>query len=234
MCSLKTEKDGRSKGFAFIRYASLAAQKKVLLTRHLIDDRWCDVKIPDSQEKDKSNPVSHCKIFVGRVTEDLSEDDLKEHFEQFGRVTDVFYPRKPFRGFAFVTFVEAKVAQSLLGKDHIIKGVSVHLGSAAPKSNSMNRNNSGSGGGNMSGMGGMSMGGMGMGMGNQQVGRREVNEGLFWTSLFSIFQQQGYIYRGNLQRQQQPDPWAQSGSGMSGYGNRMGTSGGSGMGRYGY
>merc|ERR1712080_660843 len=37
------------------------------------------------------------------------------------------------RHFCFVQFSEFKVAQSLLGKEHIIKGVSVKIGEAAPK-----------------------------------------------------------------------------------------------------
>ena len=72
------------------------------------------------------------KIFVARLSETITADDLKEHFEKFGPVTDVYIP-KPFRSFAFVTFQESKIAQSLFGKDHLIKGVSVHIGSAQPR-----------------------------------------------------------------------------------------------------
>ena len=125
---------------------------QVLLQRHMIDGRWCDIKIPDSQDKKEGKPdKSSCKIFVGRVTENLSKEDLKDHFETFGQVkeriyikvifyetvscfqvTDVYIPT-PFRQFAFVQFSESRVAQSLLGKEHIIKGVSVKIGEAAPK-----------------------------------------------------------------------------------------------------
>lgn len=49
---------------------------------------------------------------MGRCTEDISAEDLREYFTKFGEVTDVFIP-KPFRAFAFVTFLEAEVAQSL-------------------------------------------------------------------------------------------------------------------------
>ena len=49
-----------------------------------------------------------------------------------GQVTDVYVP-SPFRHFAFVQFSESKVAQSLLGKEHIIKEVSVKIGEASPK-----------------------------------------------------------------------------------------------------
>lgn len=80
-----------------------------------------------------STPSS--KIFVGRVTEDISAEDLLQYFSKFGEVIDIFIP-KPFRAFAFVTFLDVQVAQSLLGEDHIIKGVSVHIGGAAPKNNS--------------------------------------------------------------------------------------------------
>lgn len=61
------------------------------------------------------------KVFVGRCTEDMTSDDLKEYFSKFGEVTDVFIP-KPFRAFSFVTFLDPEVAQSLCGEDHIVKG----------------------------------------------------------------------------------------------------------------
>lgn len=48
-------------------------------------------------------------------------------------MTDVFIP-KPFRAFSFVTFLDPEIAQGLCGEDHIIKGVSVHVSNAAPKS----------------------------------------------------------------------------------------------------
>lgn len=65
-----------------------------------------------------------CKVFIGRCTEDLTADDLREYFGKFGEVTDVFIP-KPFRAFSFVTFLDPEVAQSLCGEDHIIKGKNV-------------------------------------------------------------------------------------------------------------
>merc|ERR1712106_753277 len=73
-----------------------------------------------------------CKVFVGRCTEDMTADDLKDYFSKFGEVTDVFIP-KPFRAFALITFLDPEVAQSLCGEDHIVKGVSVHVSNAAPK-----------------------------------------------------------------------------------------------------
>lgn len=140
----KDPKTQQSKGFGFIRFASHEAQIRVLAQRHMIEGRWCEVKIPNSKEGMIQQVP--CKVFVGRCTEDLSADDLKEYFSKFGEVTDVFIPR-PFRAFAFVTFLDPEVAQSLCGEDHIIKGVSVHVSNAAPKSDSM-RNQNMNGGGN--------------------------------------------------------------------------------------
>ena len=85
----------------------LEVQNKVLLTRHMILDRWCDVKVPESQEMKASKAAASTKIFVARITEAITESHLRDHFEKFGSVTDVYVP-KPFRSFAFVTFCEAR------------------------------------------------------------------------------------------------------------------------------
>lgn len=54
-------------------------------------------------------PMRSRKIFVGRCTEDMTTDDLRQYFMQYGEVTDVFIP-KPFRAFAFVTFADDQVS----------------------------------------------------------------------------------------------------------------------------
>ncbi|XP_025154943.1 TAR DNA-binding protein 43 isoform X4 [Harpegnathos saltator] len=133
----KDAKSGQSKGFGFIRFGSYESQLRCLAQRHMIDGRWCDVKVPNSKEGMIQQVP--CKVFVGRCTEDLTADDLRDYFSKFGEVTDVFIP-KPFRAFSFVTFLDPEVAQSLCGEDHIIKGVSVHVSNAAPKSEGNNKN----------------------------------------------------------------------------------------------
>lgn len=130
MVQLKRDKNGSFKGFGFIRFATYASQMRALAQRHNIDGRWVDVRIPNSKEG--VVPQMPCKVFVGRCTEDMTADDLREYFSKFGEVTDVFVPR-PFRAFGFVTFLDPEVAQSLCGEDHVIKGASVSVSSAAPK-----------------------------------------------------------------------------------------------------
>ncbi|CAG9854320.1 unnamed protein product [Phyllotreta striolata] len=130
VAQIKKDNDGNSKGFGFIRFAQYESQMRVLAQRHMIDGRWCDVKVPRSKEGViKQLPR---RLFVGRCTEDMTEEDLRDYFGRFGEVTDIFMP-KPFRAFCFVTFLDPEVAQSLCGEDHIIKGISVHVSNAAPK-----------------------------------------------------------------------------------------------------
>ncbi|XP_018908843.1 TAR DNA-binding protein 43 isoform X2 [Bemisia tabaci] len=133
----KDNNSGQSKGYGFIRFANHESQIRVLAQRHMIDGRWCDVKVPNSKGAGSQVPS---KVFVGRCTEDISADDLRDYFSKYGEVTDVFIP-KPFRAFAFVTFLDPEIAQHLCGEDHIIKGVSVHISEAAPKTDANARNN---------------------------------------------------------------------------------------------
>ncbi|XP_078498369.1 TAR DNA-binding protein 43-like isoform X1 [Lissotriton helveticus] len=120
-------------------------------------------------------PVHSRKVFVGRVTEDVSAEELRQFFTQYGEVVDVFIP-KPFRAFAFVTFADDQVAQSLCGEDLIIKGVSVHVSNAEPKNRYLDRGG-GRFGGNMGGFGNQGGygppargGGVGGGVGGVGVG----------------------------------------------------------------
>lgn len=139
MMQLKKNKDGTNKGFGFIRFKDLEAQERVILTRHRIKSRWCDVKIPQSQENKLAMDDRKCKIFVSGIGDGVTSADLRHHFEQFGRVTDI-YLAKPFRNFAFVTFSEADTAQSLYFRIHNIKGSKVQIKPAEAKGSSENSN----------------------------------------------------------------------------------------------
>jgi len=164
MTQIKRDSAGKSKGYGFIKFKEFDAQHTVVSQRHNIEGRWCDVRIPNS--KGGEGEVSK-KIFVGRVSEELNKQDLKDYFSQFGEVTDVFVP-KPHRAFAFVTFADAYVAQQLQaeGDDHLIKNCSVSISNATQK----NRDQQGGGRGQM-GMGGNAagFGGGYPGFGNQMM-----------------------------------------------------------------
>uniref|UniRef100_A0A6G1RI06 TAR DNA binding protein n=1 Tax=Hypotaenidia okinawae TaxID=2861861 RepID=A0A6G1RI06_9GRUI len=103
----KDIKTGHSKGFGFVRFTDYETQVKVMSQRHMIDGRWCDCKLPNSKQS-PDEPLRSRKVFVGRCTEDMTADELRQFFAQYGEVVDVFIP-KPFRAFAFVTFADDQV-----------------------------------------------------------------------------------------------------------------------------
>lgn len=63
-------------------------------------------------QQSPDEPLRSRKVFVGRCTEDMTADELRQFFCQYGEVVDVFIP-KPFRAFAFVTFADDQVFFSL-------------------------------------------------------------------------------------------------------------------------
>jgi len=157
MVQVKTDpKSGKSRGFGFVRFAKSSIQNKLLSMRHFIDGRWCDVRVPLSKAEADASKAANIsrKIFVGRLPDNITTDDLRNHFSEYGTLTDVFIP-KPFRNFAFVTFGTPDMAQSIFKHKHVINGTPVQISEAIPRDNGSS-NSYGSGGG--SGASGVSMG----------------------------------------------------------------------------
>ncbi|XP_059926091.1 TAR DNA-binding protein 43 [Gadus macrocephalus] len=170
-------KTGNSKGFGFVRFTEYEVQDKVVAQRHMIDGRWCDCKLPNSKQG-PDEPMRCRKVFVGRCTEDMTTDDLRQFFIQYGEVTDVFIP-KPFRAFAFVTFADDQVAASLCGEDLIVKGVSVHISNAEPKHGNRMNDRAGRFG---NGFGAQSFGSSRSGLGGSSTNSNLANFGSFSLS----------------------------------------------------
>ncbi|XP_024975929.1 RNA-binding protein Musashi homolog 2 isoform X1 [Cynara cardunculus var. scolymus] len=76
------------------------------------------------------------KIFVGRLPQEASVEDLRQYFGRFGRILDVYVPKDPkrsgHRGFGFVTFAEDGVADRVSRRPHEICGQQVAIDSATP------------------------------------------------------------------------------------------------------
>ncbi|KAH6760283.1 RNA-binding family protein [Perilla frutescens var. frutescens] len=76
------------------------------------------------------------KIFVGRLPQEASADDLRHYFGRFGRILDVYVPKDPkrtgHRGFGFVTFADDGVADRVARRSHEICGHQVAIDSATP------------------------------------------------------------------------------------------------------
>ncbi|XP_059458976.1 uncharacterized protein LOC132188513 [Corylus avellana] len=76
------------------------------------------------------------KIFIGRLPQEASAEDLRQYFGRFGRILDVYVPRDPkrtgHRGFGFVTFADDGVADRVSRRSHEICGHQVAIDSATP------------------------------------------------------------------------------------------------------
>ncbi|XP_068637203.1 uncharacterized protein [Aristolochia californica] len=76
------------------------------------------------------------KIFIGRLPQEATVEDLRLYFGRFGRILDVYVPKDPkrtgHRGFGFVTFAEDGVADRVSRRTHEICGQQVAIDSATP------------------------------------------------------------------------------------------------------
>uniref|UniRef100_A0A914WZD7 RRM domain-containing protein n=1 Tax=Plectus sambesii TaxID=2011161 RepID=A0A914WZD7_9BILA len=98
---------GRSRGFAFVEFATAEGCKAALQSREqTIKNKQVEVKPAKSRENKK--------VFVGGLPSDHPEEELRKHFEQYGKVEDIEWPfdkqRNARRNFAFIVFEEEDAA----------------------------------------------------------------------------------------------------------------------------
>eukprot|EP00917_Polyrhabdina_sp_WS-2016_P030503 GHVP01065061.1.p1 GENE.GHVP01065061.1~~GHVP01065061.1.p1 ORF type:complete len:244 (+),score=45.16 GHVP01065061.1:23-733(+) len=123
------ERDGRSKGFGFVTFHEVEAAQQVLETTHKLDGRILMAKLASDPFSDfangKANATAIRKLFVRNLSEDTTSEDLEEHFEKFGALTEcavVYDSAGEARGFGFVQFVEPESAvQAVQEPQRIIK-----------------------------------------------------------------------------------------------------------------
>ena len=122
---------------------------------------------PDGRERKleatldlRNHTMGNSKLYVGNMSFNTSEDELRTTFGQFGTVTDVYVAMDKMtgrpRGFAFVTMgtpEEAKTAiEKLNGVD--LGGRALTVNEARPKEEGGGRSFGGGGGGGRGGYGG--------------------------------------------------------------------------------
>lgn len=156
--NVKTDPNtGRSRGFAFIVFKTADSIDKVLAAGdHVINNKKIDPK------KAKAR---HGKIFVGGLSTELSDDDIKNYFAQYGTIVEVEMPydksKNQRKGFCFITFEsEQVVAELLKTPKQTINGKEVDVKKATPKPDGMAGMRGGRGG-----RGGRGRGGYGQGYG---------------------------------------------------------------------
>ncbi|EEZ98439.1 RNA-binding protein squid isoform X1 [Tribolium castaneum] len=133
--NVKTDPNtGRSRGFAFIVFNNAEAIDKVVAAgEHIINNKKVDPK------KAKAR---HGKIFVGGLTNELSDDDIKNFFSQYGTIIEVEMPfdktKNQRKGFCFITFESEQVVNELLKTPkQTIKDKEVDVKKATPKPDAM-------------------------------------------------------------------------------------------------
>lgn len=123
---------GQSRGFAFIVFANPKTIDKLLASGdHYINKRKVD-------PKRVSKKTQHGKIFVGGLTPDISDGDIRDYFSQYGTIVEVQAPfdkvKNQRKGFCFITFDSKNVVYQLLkspkqyinGKEVDVKKVKIN------------------------------------------------------------------------------------------------------------
>uniref|UniRef100_A0A182N0K9 RRM domain-containing protein n=1 Tax=Anopheles dirus TaxID=7168 RepID=A0A182N0K9_9DIPT len=133
--NVKTDPNtGRSRGFAFIVYKSADSIDKVVsASDHTINGKKVDPK------KAKAR---YGKIFVGGLTAEISDEEIKTFFGQFGNIVEVEMPfdkqKNQRKGFCFITFDSEQVVNELLKTPkQTISGKEVDVKKATPKPDNM-------------------------------------------------------------------------------------------------
>jgi len=119
----------RSRGFGFVTFKDNQALEMACAEKfHTIKGK----KIEPRKAK-----LQTSKIFVGGLKEELSDEDIKNHFSQFGTITDAEIPfdkqQNRRKGFCFLIFEGADTAKNIItqGKQ-TINGVQVDVKKAIP------------------------------------------------------------------------------------------------------
>lgn len=105
---------GQSRGFAFVTFADQKSIDDLLAAGdHFIASK----KIDPKRVTKRVNPLK-CKIFVGGLTTEISEQDVKDYFSQYGTITEFQQPfdkvKNIKKGFCFISFDDQNAAEEIL------------------------------------------------------------------------------------------------------------------------
>ncbi|KAJ9583714.1 hypothetical protein L9F63_021935 [Diploptera punctata] len=123
---------GQSRGFAFIVFGNAKTIDKLLSSGdHYINKRKVDPKRVSKKQQ-------HGKIFVGGLTPEITDSDIRNYFSQYGTIVEVQAPfdkvKNQRKGFCFITFDSKNVVYQLLknpkqyinGKEVDVKKVKIN------------------------------------------------------------------------------------------------------------
>jgi len=117
-CTVMRDQEKQSRGFGFVLFEEAAAVDKIMAAKkeghefaideHNIEIKRALPKVPGGTAGSSRTKGLYRKVFVGGLPSSATEDDLRSHFERYGRVNEIELLRdretNRLRGFAFVTF----------------------------------------------------------------------------------------------------------------------------------
>ncbi|KAF0553303.1 subunit of cleavage factor i [Gigaspora margarita] len=124
----------RSRGFGFLTFVDPSVVNTVLVKEHQLDGKIIDPKraIP-REEQEKTE-----KIFVGGIAPEVTEEEFKDYFSQFGHVIDATLmvdrdTGRP-RGFGFITFDSSEPVEKAMNRQDLeIRNKQIEVKRAMPK-----------------------------------------------------------------------------------------------------